>query len=734
VNTAQLSVRPKKFMKHNLLLLLFLFLITPTMSTGAETRTLVIDFSFNAPIDPAKQLLGYRLYQEGVKVCETTDPDASRMDCSLLTEDGTFNFTLSAYYSNATESPQSEPFPFTIDPVNAPSTGQESITFGAVAHKLAIDFSFSAPDNSTKQLLGYRLYKEGVQACETVEPNTSTMDCELLTEPGTFNFTLTAYYDGGIESPPSTPFPFTLSSTHGIDFQWEVTDSNQNKGGFRIYDNGVLIYETADSTARQLTYMTEFSSATHIFTIAALDATGKETLLTNALTYSEIIEPTAIISSSTAVGNAPLTVTFDGSASTTPNSPMVSYNWMFGDGSQATGEIVSHVFTTAGTYYTELTVTDSKGLTDKVSTPIIVAEPVATNEKPNAVISADLTQGGVPLTVAFDGSQSSDPDGSIASYSWDFGDGSTGSGAAIQHTYTISGIYTVSLKVTDDKGATATATTEINCNTQLPNIEVGEVTIDHEWVRVLFDKRFNVPVVIAGPPTTVNESDPVLVRVRNIDQEGFDIRLQEWDYQDGTHAPETFNYIVIEKGIYTLADGSKMEAGNFTGTSSFSRLSLQQFYDFTPVILTQVATDNETDAVTGRILNSNQYSFEYKLQEMEKTANAHIPENIGYIAWEPGKGEVSGLLYEIGMTARTVTQNWFNLTFETKFPEQPAFIAGMQTHVESDTAAVRSQKMSTAAIQIKIEEEQSKDKEVRHKEEAVGYFTIGVAAATTAQQ
>ena len=63
---------------------------------------------------------------------------------------------------------------------------------------------------------------------------------------------------------------------------------------------------------------------------------------------------------------------------------------------------------------------------------------------------------GIPLS--FDGSGSTNPDGSIVSYAWDFGDTTTGSGPAPSHTYTAAGPYTVSLTVTDDDGLTNTAT------------------------------------------------------------------------------------------------------------------------------------------------------------------------------------------------------------------------------------------------------------------------------------
>ncbi len=73
-----------------------------------------------------------------------------------------------------------------------------------------------------------------------------------------------------------------------------------------------------------------------------------------------------------------------------------------------------------------------------------------TNLPPNASFTAGTTN----LTVNVDASGSSDPDGTIVSYAWNFGDGSTGSGVTASHTYASAGTYTVTLTVTDDDGAT----------------------------------------------------------------------------------------------------------------------------------------------------------------------------------------------------------------------------------------------------------------------------------------
>jgi PKD repeat protein len=63
--------------------------------------------------------------------------------------------------------------------------------------------------------------------------------------------------------------------------------------------------------------------------------------------------------------------------------------------------------------------------------------------------------------VAFNGSGSSDADGSLVSYAWSFGDGTSGTGVTTSHTYSAAGTYTARLTVTDNQGATASASTQI---------------------------------------------------------------------------------------------------------------------------------------------------------------------------------------------------------------------------------------------------------------------------------
>jgi len=141
-------------------------------------------------------------------------------------------------------------------------------------------------------------------------------------------------------------------------------------------------------------------------------------------------------------------VILDGSASYDPDGSITAYEWMEGGTVLGTAEVITCNFN-VGTHSVTLTVTDDDGLTD--SNEVIIT--VEANKAPTANAGLDRSVC-VNEAVAFDGSGSSDIDGTITSYDWDFGDGTNGADVAPTHTYETSGTYTVILTATDDGGLT----------------------------------------------------------------------------------------------------------------------------------------------------------------------------------------------------------------------------------------------------------------------------------------
>lgn len=111
------------------------------------------------------------------------------------------------------------------------------------------------------------------------------------------------------------------------------------------------------------------------------------------------------------------TSTFDASASVDPDGTIVSYAWDFGDGNNASGQVVNHSYVNSGLYTVTLTVTDNNGRSSSLSQQYDIRFiPIATFTYspgfPNWPAVGDL--------VSFDSTGSGDPDGATASYEWDF--------------------------------------------------------------------------------------------------------------------------------------------------------------------------------------------------------------------------------------------------------------------------------------------------------------------------
>jgi PKD repeat protein len=162
---------------------------------------------------------------------------------------------------------------------------------------------------------------------------------------------------------------------------------------------------------------------------------------------------------------------FDGTHSFDGEGPITAYRWGFGDGGlQITLPTTSHLYLAPGTYNVTLGVTDTAGQTNTATQQVTVVDAL-----PNPVFTASCAI----WACGFDGSASSDVEGAIASYAWNFGDGSAiASGATASHSYTANGTYTVTLTVTDGAGQTAQVAHTVVALDQPPHAAFSTVCIE----------------------------------------------------------------------------------------------------------------------------------------------------------------------------------------------------------------------------------------------------------------
>jgi PKD repeat protein len=193
-----------------------------------------------------------------------------------------------------------------------------------------------------------------------------------------------------------------------------------------------------------------------------------------------------------------LSVAFDSTASD-PDGSVESYAWEFGDGETSTSADPTHVYAGAGSRVARLTVTDDDGGTTTVEHLITVVAP-------NVLPTADFTHEVDGLTVDFT-STSTDSDGTIVSYLWEFGDGETSAEQSPSHTFAAGGAVDVKLTVTDDRGGVASKTTSVK--PIAPNVDpVAAFTSEATGLKVEFDSSGS------------SDSDGT-------------IESREWDFGDG---------------------------------------------------------------------------------------------------------------------------------------------------------------------------------------------------------
>ena len=151
--------------------------------------------------------------------------------------------------------------------------------------------------------------------------------------------------------------------------------------------------------ANSITYAdSAFAARSYNYRVRAANAAGSSAYSNTAsiTIISANDPPTAVMSATPSSGTAPLTVNFDGSASSDLGGFITAWTWAFGDGGVGSGASITHVYSTPGTYTATLTVTDNGSLSNSTSTSIVV-NPPALPSAPTSLTAAALSRRSIRL-------------------------------------------------------------------------------------------------------------------------------------------------------------------------------------------------------------------------------------------------------------------------------------------------------------------------------------------------
>lgn len=262
--------------------------------------------------------------------------------------------------------------------------------------------------------------------------------------------------DIGAQFDPTLPTAKFTPSCTGTTCSFDASTSTGGQGG-TLTSYAWTFGDATTGSGKTVSHTYATNDKVYTATLTVTNNTGKK----SSTSQDVVVGNPPPVASFTNSCSSPRVCSFDASASSDPGGSISSYAWTFGDGTTGTGKTVSHTYPApgGGTYTVKLTVTDNQGKT--ATTSKTVTPPP--NQLPVPAISVGSCLASTHGCY-LNGYQTKDPDGGLATtftYAWDYGDGTTGTGVSVYHSFPAAGTYTVKLTVTDDEGTSATTTKSV---------------------------------------------------------------------------------------------------------------------------------------------------------------------------------------------------------------------------------------------------------------------------------
>lgn len=256
----------------------------------------------------------------------------------------------------------------------------------------------------------------------------------------------------------------------------------------------------------------------------------------------------------------------------------------------------------------------------------------------------------------------------------------------------------------------------LSCFEVDPSVSIGESgfvdaeQLDRNQTHQLNLSRDYLDPVVVMSIVSEQDSDPVTVKLLETSDNNLVFQLQEWEYQDGVHGEEVISYMVVESGYHELVDGTILQAGKGR-VSHNDRVVFLESFSSLPVVAAQAMGNLQSKTVTIREQSVETDAVVLRFQGQE--SDIYIPSiDLHWIAVPQAEGMSGDQSYELVSLGRNVDSNW-STYYYSQIYDDPVPVSGLLSNYGTNTSTVRL-KSSENFVEIKVEEEQSKDAETDH--------------------
>jgi len=277
-------------------------------------------------------------------------------------------------------------------------------------------------------------------------------------------------------------------------------------------------------------------------------------------------------------------------------------------------------------------------------------------------------------------------------------------------------------------------------NTGSLAMEWGTVSVSDTFTTVNLVNTYESPVIVCAPE--YSSGVPRTVRLRNVDSSSFDVRGQN---PSGTTCPTTTaHYIVMEEGVWSLPDGTKVEASKYdTSTVGennnwlYDQRTYNQTYSGAIIVLHQVMSYNDATWITTYCSkwssrtdppSSADSGFRIALNGAE-AVDSHGAETIGYIVIEQNQGTIGGVKYDAKSTTNSV-QGFddsppYNTIFSQSFSSAPDIVVSTLLEMDGSNGGwCIDYTITQINCGLAVDEDQEYDSERSHISETCGFWAF----------